>query len=267
MEPVPTRPEDSAARAAAVSVVVPVFNSAPTLIELHERITAALSSERGPTSWELILVNDGSADLSWERIVDLSEEHPEVRGLDLAGNFGQHNALLAGIHAARHEVIVTLDDDLQNPPEEIPRLLDALGPDLDIVYGAPIAKRHPAYRRIGASAVKRLLRGLTRNQAHMLATGFRAFRSDLTKQLPEDSGPRVVLDSRLRAGTDRIGSIAVAHEPRRDGRSNYSFLMLVRLALTEIAADLHLRDRNGRRGPSYGVRAVTESELSGDGRR
>jgi glycosyltransferase involved in cell wall biosynthesis len=267
MEAVPTSLESPGAAAAQISIVVPVFNGARTLDELHRRVATTLSGRPGVRSWELILVNDGSADSSWERIVSLSSAYPEVRGLDLTQNYGQHNALLAGIHAARHEVIVTLDDDLQHPPEEIPKLLDALGPDLDVVYGAPIAKCHPAYRRIGATAVKAFLRGLTRRRAHLLSSGYRAFRADLTRQFTDDSGRRVVLDSLLRARTDRIGSIPVNHEPRRDGHSNYSVPMLVRFALTEIATELPLGVGNGRRGPSYGVRAVTESQSGGNGRR
>jgi glycosyltransferase involved in cell wall biosynthesis len=224
-----------------VSIVVPVFNSADTIAELHERIAAAISSVPGLSSWELILVDDGSADSSWERIAALSEEHAPVRGLGLGRNLGQHNALLAGIHAARYEVIVTLDDDLQNPPEEIPRLLEALGPDLDVVYGAPIAKHHPAYRRIGSIAVRAFLRVLTGDRALLLATGFRAFRAELATRLPEASGRPVNLDSLLRVETDRFGSISVTHEPRRSGRSNYTFPMLIKHALTEIATDLRLR--------------------------
>jgi undecaprenyl-phosphate 4-deoxy-4-formamido-L-arabinose transferase len=212
------------------------------------------------------MVNDGSSDPSWDRIIHLSAEHPEVRGLDLAHNYGQHNALLAGIHAARHEVIITLDDDLQHPPEEIPKLLDALGPDLDLVYGAPIASRHPAHRRVGAIAVRRFLRVVTRRPAHLLATGFRAVRADLTDQIPPASGRRLVLDSLFRARTDRIGAIAVNHEPRHVGRSNYSLPMLIRFALTEINTELRLGARNGRRSASYRVRAIAEAGPGGDGR-
>jgi glycosyltransferase involved in cell wall biosynthesis len=266
MEGVPTRLESDGA-ASAVSVVVPVFNADRTLKELHRRIAATISAMSGLSSWELILVNDGSADQSWERIVGLSGEHAEVRGLDLDRNFGQHNALLAGIHAARHEVIVTLDDDLQNPPEEIPKLLGALRPDLDVVYGAPISNRHPAHRRIGAIAVRTFLRVVTRRPAHVVASGFRALRSDLTEQLPEAGGRHIALDSTLRARTDRIGATEVNHERRQVGRSNYSLLMLGRLALTTIASDLRLKGRRAQRGPSYEVRAVTGSEPADDDRR
>lgn len=109
--PAPDRPTGDP----RVSVVVPVFNSEASLVELCERIASTMDSAPVPC-WELILVNDGSEDASWETVVGLSREHPKVRGLDLTRNFGQHNALLAGIHSAAGAVVVTLDDDLQNPP-------------------------------------------------------------------------------------------------------------------------------------------------------
>ena len=248
-----------------MSVVVPVFNSEASLDELCERIVATMDS-LSLASWEVILVNDGSEDASWERVVGLSGEHREIRGIDLTRNWGQHNALLAGIHAARHEVIVTLDDDLQNPPEEIPNLLDALGPELDVVYGIPVAVQQVAYRRFGAVAVRATIRALTRRRAVSLATGFRALRRDLADDLPEESGRHLALDGMLRAVTDRFGAVEVDHQPRRAGRSNYSLARLARLALTEIATDLPFRSRRAPRVRSYGVRAVTESRSSNDGR-
>jgi glycosyltransferase involved in cell wall biosynthesis len=249
-----------------VSVVVPVFNSAASLDELCGRIAAAMDAAPGVADWELILVNDGSRDDSWERVVALSRERAEVRGMDLTRNWGQHSALLAGVHAARREVIVTLDDDLQNPPEEIPRLLDALKPEVDVVYGVPIASAHPTHRRVGGKALRAILRVATRRREALLGSGFRAFRAYLAEQLPQDAGRRFVLDAALRSSTDRIDSVAVKHEPRRVGRSNYTFPMLVKLAFVEIATDLPFRRGRGRDGPSYRVRTVTEPQLSRDGR-
>src|ERR671928_1542804 len=107
---------------AFLSVVVPVYNSAGTLGTLVDRVDSVFTG----ADYELVLVNDGSADDSWQRIVELSRANGHVRGLDLMRNYGQHNALLAGIRAAGGDVIVTIDDDLQNPPEEIPKLLAKL---------------------------------------------------------------------------------------------------------------------------------------------
>jgi len=102
----------------AISVVVPVYNSAPTLSTLMCGLTGVL--EQLGLVYEIIFVNDGSRDASWEQIVALGSEYELLRGINLMRNYGQHNALLCGIRAARYEVIVTMDDDLQHPPEEIP---------------------------------------------------------------------------------------------------------------------------------------------------
>ena len=115
--------------------------------------------------------------------------------------------------------------------------------------------------------VRRFLLTVTGHRGLRMATGFRAFRSDLAKQVPEDSGRRAVLDPLPRARTRRIGSIPVSHELRRVGRSNYSVRMLVRFALTEIATELPPWRREARQAPSYWVRSVTESQPAGDGQR
>jgi len=251
----------------SVSVVVPVLNAAGTIGELHARAADVMSTlPGGAAPWELILVNDGSGDESWERIVGLSESHPEARGLDLARNFGQHNALLAGLHAARLEAIVTLDDDLQNPPEEIPKLLAELARGHDLVYGIPIDRRQPAYRRIGGATVRTTLAALTRRRDALLASGFRALRREVAGRLPETAGKRVALDSLLRAQTDRIGSVAVGHEPRRMGRSNYSLAMLASHTITSIRTDLRLGGHQADDRPSYAIRAVTGTGPADGGR-
>ena len=121
--------------ASGVSVVIPVFNSEqilpPLLVQLH-----ALFQRRGER-YEVILVNDCSHDNSWQVITELAESDSHVRGIDLMRNYHQHNALLCGIRSARYDVVVTIDDDLQHPPEEIPYLLAKLSEGYDVVYGAP----------------------------------------------------------------------------------------------------------------------------------
>ena len=239
----------------SVSVVVPVFNSEATLGELTERIETALRPDYGAGRRELILVNDGSRDRSWERIVALNGEHPEVRGLDLARNFGQHNALLAGIHAARGEVIVTIDDDLQNRPEEIPRLLEALTPDVDIVYGKPVAKRRTLYRRV-ATRVVRTAVVLGMGRISLDIGGFRAFRASLLDGIGPEQGDRLALDTLLARSARRHAVVMVQHEPRRHGSSNYTFGMLVEHTLTELRS-LMPGSGSGSADRSYVVRRTT----------
>src|SRR3954451_18790022 len=140
--------------AGPLSIVVPVYNSAGTLPALVDRIDGAVEGEH-----EILLVNDGSADRSWAVIEELASARSGVRGLDLMRNYGQHNALLAGIRAARHPVVVTLDDDLQNPPEEIPKLLAALDAGADVVYGSAEEPGFGIWRRAATSVTKLALRG------------------------------------------------------------------------------------------------------------
>lgn len=217
----------------SVSVVIPVFNGAETIAEVVDRSREVLRGRA--VNHEFILVNDGSVDDSWERVVELSASAPDVRGIDLARNYGQHNALLAGIREARCDVVVTIDDDLQNPPEEIPKLLDALTTDWDVVYGEPIAKRQGIGRRMATRVIVRSLGFLGGKTAPMVSS-FRAFRTDLREGFSDYTGPDVSIDGLLTWRTERFRSVPVRHDPRVHGESNYSLTKLVRHALTMITA-------------------------------
>lgn len=213
--------------------MVPVYNGAKTLPELVRRIHESLTP--CASRHEVLLVNDASPDESWRVIEELAASDPCVRGLDLSRNFGQHNALLAGLRDARCEIVVTMDDDLQNPPEEIPTLLGALGPECDVVYGEPIVKRHGFGRRIATRVVAQGLRFLGGRTAPMVSA-FRAFRTELRDGFADYVGPDVSIDGLLTWQTDRFRSVRVRHEQRAHGASNYSFRKLVRHALTMITA-------------------------------
>ena len=211
-----------------VSVVVPVFNAEATLDELIGRIEATLAA----TPHEIILVNDGSVDRSWSKIVALAAEYPSVRGLELSRNFGQHNALLAGVRAARNDVIVTLDDDLQHPPEEIPKLLAQLGEGNDLVYGAPIVRQHKPWRNVSARLVRVGLKSAAGAEFAASVSPFRAFFADLRGGFESFAGPFVSLDVLLSWATTRVGVVDVEHSERAVGASTYSFGKLASLALT-----------------------------------
>lgn len=211
-----------------VSVVVPVYNGAETLAELAARTDRALDG----TPHELILVNDGSADESWRRIEGLAAQSAVVRGLDLTRNFGQHNALLAGVRAASGEIVVTLDDDLQNPPEEIPRLLEKLEEGFDVVYGTTPERRHARWRNLGAWLVRTGLRGSVGKEIAGSVGPFRAFRTELREAFATFAGPYVSLDVLLSWATTRFAAVPVRHDERAAGTSTYSLRKLAGLALT-----------------------------------
>jgi undecaprenyl-phosphate 4-deoxy-4-formamido-L-arabinose transferase len=217
---------------------VPVFNGAATLTALVERCTAVLV-ELAPDH-EIVLVNDGSEDESRERIESLQRRYPQVRGIDLERNRGQHEALLVGIRAARGDVIVTMDDDLQNPPEEMPRLLAALEGN-DVAYGTPRRKSQSALRNLAGRGFTQVLRGLGWTSAPMVSS-YRAFRGELRDAFAGHDGRNVSIDALLTWGASRYASVPVEHAPRAGGRSNYDLVKLMRLARASVTT-FRLRPR------------------------
>jgi glycosyltransferase involved in cell wall biosynthesis len=212
-----------------ISVVIPVYNSDEVVADLVARVEAVLGALA--SDYELVLVNDGSSDASWQRIAQLAAERPFVRGVDLMRNFGQHNALLAGIREARHDVVVTLDDDLQNPPEEIPKLAAALTPDVDVVYGTPVKPEHGFRRGAATYLTKLALRSAMGTDVARKVSPFRAFRRDLRDAFASYTGSYVSVDVLLTWGTTRFATVPVRHEPRRAGSSNYTFRRLASHAI------------------------------------
>ena len=126
------------------SVVIPVYNSQGTLRELVTRLAKVMPQLC--EAYEVILVNDGSRDQSWQEICALAKEYPWTRGINMMRNYGQHNALLCGLRAAKYELTITMDDDLQHPPEEIGILLEKFCDDFDVVYGLPKKLPHSLWR-------------------------------------------------------------------------------------------------------------------------
>lgn len=213
----------------SLSVVIPVFNGEASLEELLAELVRALEP-RGP--FEVLFVDDCSRDGSWALIERLAARDPRVRGMHLMRNYGQHNALLCGVRAARHEVIVTLDDDLQHPPAEIPRLLDELARGCDVVYGTPEHLRgHGLLRGLASRVTKLALQGAMGAEVARRVSAFRAFRTRLREAFAGYGSPFVNLDVLLTWGTTRFSSVPVRHDERRRGVSNYTLRKLITHAL------------------------------------
>jgi undecaprenyl-phosphate 4-deoxy-4-formamido-L-arabinose transferase len=207
--------------------VVPVFNSQTTLPILIDRLAAVLPNVAA--RFEVVLVNDGSQDESWEGICQAARKYAYVRGINLMRNYGQHNALLAGIRAARYAITVTMDDDLQHPPEEIPRLLETLAQGHDLIYGTPAQPQRGLWRNLSSRVAKLWLHRVLGVAIASRASAFRAFRTALRDGFAHYEGPAVAIDGLLAWATTRSASVFVRHEPRRHGRSQYGWLKLARL--------------------------------------
>lgn len=214
----------------SLSIVVPVYNSEASLPLLLERLEPVLTANSA--AFEAILVNDGSRDRSWEVICQLTARYPWVRGICLMRNYGQHNALLCGIRAARNQVIVTLDDDLQNPPEEIPKLLHKLAEGYDVVYGAPKEEQHGLWRDLASRVTKIALQSAVGVQTARYVSAFRAFRTDVRGAFTNFQGPFVMIDVLLTWGASRFAAVEVRHDTRPLGTSQYTLRKLVQHAFT-----------------------------------
>lgn len=212
----------------SVSVIVPVYNGEATLDELTTRIKAVLAPI--VEDFEIILVNDGSRDSSWEVISRLAGQNQNIRGLNLMHNYGQHNALLVGIQGARYEIIVTIDDDLQHPPEEIPKLLTKLSQGYDVVYGRPANRNHSAWRNISSKVLKTVLKVVLGAEMGEQSSAFRAFRSILRRGFENFTDAKLSIDVLLSWSAARVTHIMVDHHERQVGKSGYTFRKLMLLA-------------------------------------
>jgi len=213
----------------SISVVTPVYNGEASIVELCRRLSEVLPQIA--TQYEIILVNDGSRDRSWEVISELSSHSATVRGLNLMRNYGQHNALLCGIRAAKYELVLTIDDDLQHPPEEIPQLLARLNEGFDVVYGAPKAEQNGLMRALASHITRLALRAAVGSDVAKNVSAFRVFRTQLREAFANYQSPFVSIDVLLTWATTRFGATTVVFQPRHSGSSNYTFTKLVRHAL------------------------------------
>ena len=208
-----------------VSIVIPCYRSEPSLPLLVQRIHQTMSAAE--LSFELVFVEDGSPDGTWKVIQGLARQYPFIRGFRLMRNYGQHNALLCGIRAAFGGIIVTLDDDLQNPPEEIPRLLAKLNEGYDVVYGTPQKEAHGLLRDVASQLTKLVLQKSMGAATARNISAYRVFRTRLRDAFAEYRGSFVSIDVLLTWGGARFTAIPVKNDPRTIGVSNYTLYKLI----------------------------------------
>jgi polyisoprenyl-phosphate glycosyltransferase len=212
-----------------LSVVIPVYRSALTLRELTQRLLAVLDATQ--MSYEILFVEDGSPDDSWSILREVQQERPEqIVCIQLMRNYGQHNALMCGFRQSRGRYVITMDDDLQNPPEEIPVLLQAMeAGNYDLMYGRYEHKAHEGWRNLSSSVVNAFYRAVF-GSSHRV-TSFRIIRRPVVDSILVYSLNFTFIDGLLAWNTQRIGEVTVRHCPRPQGRSGYSFGKLMVLAL------------------------------------
>ena len=212
-----------------ISCIIPVYRSAESLQELHQRLTQTFADE--PSGFEIIFVEDCGGDNSWQVIQQIVDRDSRVHGFRMSRNYGQHNALLCGIRAAKGEVIVTLDDDLQHPPEEIPKLLAKLDEGYDVVYGPPEHEQHGLLRDLASQITKLALEGAMGAPNARQVSALRVFRTRLRNAFADYRSPTVNIDVLLTWSTTSFSAVRVRHETRKVGESGYTSRKLVLHAL------------------------------------
>jgi undecaprenyl-phosphate 4-deoxy-4-formamido-L-arabinose transferase len=224
------------------SIIIPVFNSSESLEELFRRIDQTLSTLN--KSFRVIFVDDSSRDNSWEIITNIRNANPEkVTAICLARNFGQHNATLCGIAQSEGEFIITLDDDLQNPPEEIGKLITSMAEtNADLVYGIAREKQHSAARNMGSVVLKKGSEKIFRTKGE--GSSFRLIKSSLAKNLLNHQVNFIYLDEIFNWYTNHIAFVEVEHHKRRFQQSGYSsrslFSLLTNLVIYYTAIPLKM---------------------------
>lgn len=211
----------------SISIVIPVYNSSHSLEELSKRIACILS--RICQWYEIIMVDDGSKDDSFQKLLQLREQNQRIKIIRLADNFGQQNALICGFHYALGDYIVTIDDDLQHLPQEIEKLLITLDQGYDVVFGIPEVQQQSFYRRLGSKLTGYLFQCITTKPSGIKISSFRIFKKDLLQKIITHQTSFVYISAIIFQYTKNIGNVSVKHDFRKYGRSNYNFFKLINL--------------------------------------
>ena len=212
-------------RAPQLSVVIPVYNSDSVLPRLANELDEQLSGR----DFEVVFVNDGSTDDSWNVLQRLAADRSHFIAVDLMKNYGQHSALFCGFQLARGDFIITMDDDLQNPPSEIPLLIGRIEEGYDVVFGRFRQKQHGLIRKLGSKTVSWLNRRLFRKPPDLALTNFRIIRREIIDAVCETRTSFPYIPGLLLLTAKTFANVDVEHHPRRSGQSNYGVTTIAAL--------------------------------------
>lgn len=212
------------------SIVIPVFNSEPIVGTTVERVSEVFTS--AGLGHEIILVNDGSADGSWRVISDKARSTPHVVALNMLKNYGQHHANMAGLRESRGDFVITMDDDLQNPPDQALVLIDEAMTGKDAVFGRFEQKQAASYRRLGTRLIGLINRRIFGQPADLAVSNFRILRRDVVDRICASRAAHPYLTGQTLMYSSNRSDVLVRHDPRPVGKSNYSLTRILRLVFT-----------------------------------
>jgi polyisoprenyl-phosphate glycosyltransferase len=205
-----------------ISVVIPVYNSEDCLSELFFQLTKALESLTN--DYEIILINDCSLDRSWDKIAELSKHSPKLKGINFRKNFGQDNALMAGLRHSLGKSVIIMDDDLQHAPEDIPALIEGLGDEYDVCYGYYGIKKQTRFKNFGSSFNDKVANLILKKPKEIYLSPFKAIQREVVDEILKYDGPYPYVDGLLFRVTNRISQVPVEHHTRHAGEGNYNLM-------------------------------------------
>ena len=217
-----------------ISVIIPVYNSRKSLGELHSRIIKVL--KKICSSYEIIMVDDGSKDGSFPRMKDIRLKDTNVKIIKLIKNFGQHNAVICGFNYIKGDYIIIIDDDLQNPPEEIPKLLDEIAKGYDVVMGIPEKREHNFFRNIGSITIMKLCNSILGYPKDIRQSNFRIIRKKVIDNIIKIKSSYPFLPAYIAqvVPASKITNVMIKHDKRKYGSSNYSIRLLLKLSFNQL---------------------------------
>lgn len=214
-----------------ISFVIPCYHSAQTITPVVEEIERVVE-EDGRYRCEVVLVNDNPPDETWQTILSLAEEHPCVRGFCMTHNFGQHAALMAGYRKSLGDIVVSLDDDGQTPPDQAFKLIDALGGNVDLVYASyPENAYASVFRKLGSKVNDLMAQSLIGKPKDVYLSSYLAATRAVIDRVVEYQGPYPYVDGLMLQCCSEVKPIPVRHDDRASGSSGYSFKKLISLWL------------------------------------
>lgn len=211
-----------------LSIIIPVYNSEKSIANLIEKLSIDLKS----IDYEVVMVNDGSRDNSEKVCLELASKYKNISFISLRRNFGEFNAVMCGLNHAQGEFAVMIDDDFQNPPTEIIKLLnEAERGNFDVVYSQYAQKKHSSFRNIGSWLVNRLNDYLIGKPKDLYLSSFKLIKKEVIEEIIKYTGPYPYIDALIFRITNNIGKVFVEHQERKEGKSGYTLKKLISLFL------------------------------------
>lgn len=212
-----------------ISVVIPVYNSQDCLEELAKRLVNVLKKQR--KKYQIILINDGSKDNSWPKIAELSKRYNEIAGINLRRNFGQDNAIMAGLNYSSGDLVIIMDDDLQHNPSDIPSLLDKLEKGYDVCYGRFSSKRQSWFKNLGSWFNDKVANIILKKPKGIYLSPYKVIKREIVDEIIKYDGPYPYVDGLLFRITRNITQVSVEHHQRYAGKGNYNLIKSIRVWL------------------------------------